>query len=236
MSTASYLTYATNSHKDTTSEHLKDLKVRSQLPLCLVLDLPTHKRKLFMDLMFLQIPPDLDIFYACFVDFTLPDQLTRRIGHKRLQANEHDNTPGNLDTKGKSPLYWSVGGKAACKPNPVRHHGSERDTASRDTADKSSMARSGYFAEINGYGCDHSSSKILILARNFRKDVAVMGTHPTAYPAKTRPARNIPIFTEAVWMTVPIVTIIHINCMKRIRPSRSPMNVCVRAPTASPAM
>lgn len=60
--------------------------------------------------------------------------------------------------------------------------------------------------------------------------------YPTANPASTRPARNMPMLTEAVWMMVPIVTITHIICMKRIRPSRSPMNVCVRAPTASPAM
>lgn len=44
------------------------------------------------------------------------------------------------------------------------------------------------------------------------------------------------MFTEAVWMTVPIVTMMHISCMKRMRPSLSPMKVCVRAPPASPAI
>lgn len=37
-------------------------------------------------------------------------------------------------------------------------------------------------------------------------------------------------------MTVPIVTTTHINSMKRTRPSLSAIAVCVRAPTASPAM
>lgn len=66
--------------------------------------------------------------------------------------------------------------------------------------------------------------------------IAVDVTHPTAYPARTRPARNIPILTDAVWMTVPIVTMTHISCMNRMRPSRSPMAVWVSAPAASPAM
>lgn len=41
---------------------------------------------------------------------------------------------------------------------------------------------------------------------------------------------------DAVWMMVPMVTITHISCMNRMRPSLSPMKVCVRAPPASPAM
>lgn len=44
------------------------------------------------------------------------------------------------------------------------------------------------------------------------------------------------MLTEAVWTMVPMVTITHISCMNRMRPSLSPMKVCVRAPPASPAM
>lgn len=37
-------------------------------------------------------------------------------------------------------------------------------------------------------------------------------------------------------MTVPIVTTTHMSSMKRRRPSRSAIKVCVSAPTASPAI
>lgn len=61
-------------------------------------------------------------------------------------------------------------------------------------------------------------------------------TYPTAIPAMARPAKNIPMLTEAVCITVPMVTTTHIICMKRRRPSLSAMAVWASAPMASPAI
>jgi hypothetical protein len=51
---------------------------------------------------------------------------------------------------------------------------------------------------------------------------AMNNTHPMAYPAITRPPRYMPKLTDAVWIIVPIVTMTHITCINRLRPSLSP--------------
>lgn len=67
-----------------------------------------------------------------------------------------------------------------------------------------------------------------------------VGSNAKPFPCyqrrKTHPARNMPRLTAPVCIEVPTVTKIHIICIKRMRPSLSPVKVCNNAPTASPAI
>ena len=143
-------------------------------------------------------------------------------------------------------MSGSVRSIATGESNPIRHHGAEGDTAAGYATDEAAVEGRRYLGEVDGNGGDHASVTssasfpLLMMLSLYMNEMSLMVedalTYPTAYPANTLPARNIPKLTAAVWTIVPIVTIIHINCMNRILPNLSPIKVCVRAPSASPAM
>jgi hypothetical protein len=58
----------------------------------------------------------------------------------------------------------------------------------------------------------------------------------TDKPVMTRPARSMPILTEAVWIVVPTTATQPRSCIVRLRPNLSTVKRVLNAPTASPAM
>jgi hypothetical protein len=58
----------------------------------------------------------------------------------------------------------------------------------------------------------------------------------TDKPVMTRPARSMPILTEAVWRVVPTTATQPRSCIVRLWPNLSTVKRVLNAPTASPAM
>lgn len=160
-------------------------------------------------------------------------RLTR---HECCQTDKHDDTPGDLNSKRETPLHLAVWRKGAGISYPIAHHGPQGDSTTGDTTNQAPET-SAVRTTISQFSF---LSRVLYLCWGADISDRYIGTvptmPPTAVPAMARPARNIPRLTEAVWMVVPIVTRIHIICMKRILPSLSPTMVCNMAPTASPAI
>lgn len=85
-------------HQNTMSKELKDLPVRRNLPLHLILNLRPHKRKLLLHFMRMQIPPDPAKLAARLLDLPASNKMARRVRHERNQSEKHDDTPWDLDT------------------------------------------------------------------------------------------------------------------------------------------
>ncbi len=110
-----------------------------------------------MQLMGSQITADTYVFDACLFDLALPDELSWRVGHECSKTDEQDDTPRDLDPKWKTPLQGSVRRIAASHADPVGHHSSERDAATGNAADESTMFRAGDLAQVDGY-CRHHTT------------------------------------------------------------------------------
>lgn len=225
------------------SKQPKDLPIRRHLPLHLKLDLGLHEQKLILHLVRLQVPADLDKLPPRLIDLAVADELARRVGHEGGQSDKQNHAPGNLDPERQTPLDRAVGCIPARHADPVGHHGAKANAAARDAANKPAVRGRGDLAEVDGHGRDKAPARERWFSSSFGQQSPpwglwedLAGTYPTAIPARARPARNMPMLTDAVWITVPTVTTAHITCMNRTRPSLSAIAVCVRAPTASPPM
>ncbi len=137
-------------------EDSEDFFERSDLSLHLILNLPAHESELFEHFVRLEITANLDVLDAGLVDFAAPNQLTRRVGHKRSKTNEQDYSPRNLYAERKPPLSWSIGSVAAGKSDPVGQHCSEGYATAGNAANKTPMSRSRYFTEVDGHSCHHT--------------------------------------------------------------------------------
>lgn len=108
----------------------KYLIVGLDLSLHFELNLRAHQHKLVLDLVRLQVTPDLDELLLGLVDLPITDELARRVRHESRQADDENHPPRYLDAKGKTPLYGPVRRIATRHPHPVRHHGTEADPTS----------------------------------------------------------------------------------------------------------
>lgn len=103
----------------------KNLPIRRNLPLHLILNLRPHERKLLLHFIRVQITPNPNKLATRLLDLPAADKLARGIRHEGDQPEEHDDAPGDLDTEWESPLHGAVGGVAAGVSHPVRGHCSE---------------------------------------------------------------------------------------------------------------
>jgi hypothetical protein len=82
------------------SEQSKYLSNSFNLSLLLELNLSPHERKLGLGFMAGQIFSDPQERQTGFFNFARSDQLTRGMGHEGREANEQDDSPGDLDSQG----------------------------------------------------------------------------------------------------------------------------------------
>lgn len=124
---------------------LEYLLVSRDLTHHLVLDLRVHETELLSDLMGMQVWANLGERASGFFDLPFLYQLARRVGHEGGQADEQDDTPGDLDSQRQTPLQSTIWGVAAGKPNPVGCHGSQRQSHAGQTTNETSDLRGTYF-------------------------------------------------------------------------------------------
>jgi len=112
------------------SEQLEDFTKRFNLSLPLKLDLRMHEGELFLSLVRIEIPADVEELNPGLLDLVLTNQHTRTVWHEGGETDEKDDSPWDLDGEWETPLDSSIWGVAACESNPVGGHGAQADAAS----------------------------------------------------------------------------------------------------------